>query len=584
VAALTALAALTAAAGLAPASATASTTASTTQDTLTVKATNLKGQPDANGTMQLWSVDNTTSLTGPQAYQKFVNGRATFQLPAGHYFAVATFGSTGPTKHPVPLRYVVIPQLNVAKNQTLSVAETQASSEVTMATPRPATALDTDVELKRTGTKGPAIVLEFYNFAPEWFSPANAKPSVGTFRMAVNQHLESPAGSGVPYEYTLSYLDSPGIIPSQHYVASAKDLATVHERFYQPVKATGGWALPGSLPGTSPNKNKDWFGFAEPAGPALTLPGQLTEYVGGPSTMEWTGEYQPASGTPWAASNARLLHPGENLTENWSALPLHTAANVLLEPESNMFGATLPSASRRGNTLTLAVDPFDDNQPGHVIGWLGSSSAAKVAGTYQVDRNGTKIAGGNAVSKIPGPDGEFYTKVALNSAKASTVRFALHVTRAGAGYPLSNAIDTAWTWRTTPAGAAKAPAGWTCVLYQRVSNCAVQPMMTLQYAVAGLSLHGAAQAGRQVLHVSVGHLQAAKASGIARAAVSVSFDGGTTWHRTQVTGTGGHYTAAFTAPAGTKVTLRTSASDAAGATITETIANAYQIANSRQLA
>lgn len=576
----TVLVSVTAATGLASTGlavvgqAQASAAATTTNYTLTVKATNLAGHPDTDGDMQVWSVDDTTLLSPRQSLAKFHDGLATFHLPAGHYFAFAQFGGSGLAKPPP--RHVVIPQLSLTKNQTLSVAEAEASSKVTIATPRPATALDTDVDLQRTGARGPAIEIEFLTSGPQWFNPVSAKPTVGTFRMAVNQHLESPAGSGVPYEYTLSYLDPPGIVPPQHYVASAKDLATVHERFYQPVKTAGGWGFPGTLPGTSPNKGKDWFGFVEPDGPALTLPGQLTEYVGGPATMEWNGEYALAK-TPFVVSNPRLLHPGENLTENWSAFPLHTAANVLLERLPNMFGATLPSASRRANTLTLAVDPFDDNQPGHVIGWLGSSGGAKVAGSYEVDQNGTKIAGGNAVSKIPGPDGEFYTKATLNSAKASTIRFALNVTRTGTVYPLSNAIHTVWTWRTTRADTAKVPAGWTCVQYKRVSNCAVQPMMTLRYAVAGLSLHGATKAGPQVLRVSVGHLQAVKASAIAHAAVSVSFDGGKTWHRAQVTGSDGHYTAAFTAPAHTKVTLRTSASDAAGGSIAETIANAYQI-------
>jgi hypothetical protein len=41
----------------------------------------------------------------------------------------------------------------------------------------------------------------------------------------------------------------------------------------------------------------------------------------------------------------------------------------------------------------------------------------------------------------------------------------------------------------------------------------------------------------------------------------------------------GQFRAAFTAPAGQDVTLRTSATDAAGGAITETITNAYQIAS-----
>jgi len=57
----------------------------------------------------------------------------------------------------------------------------------------------------------------------------------------------------------------------------------------------------------------------------------------------------------------------------------------------------------------------------------------------------------------------------------------------------------------------------------------------------------------------------------------VSFDGGKTWHAARVAGHSGYYTAVFTAPAGARVTLRTSATDAAGGSITETLTDAYQI-------
>ncbi len=43
-----------------------------------------------------------------------------------------------------------------------------------------------------------------------------------------------------------------------------------------------------------------------------------------------------------------------------------------------------------------------------------------------------------------------------------------------------------------------------------------------------------------------------------------------------MTGSAGSYAASFTAAAGVKVSLRTSAADAAGGTITETLINAYQ--------
>src|ERR1700723_1113778 len=104
--------------------------------------------------------------------------------------------------------------------------------------------------------------------------------------------------------------------------------------------------------------------------------------------------------------------------------------------------------------------------------------------------------------------------------------------------------------------------------------------MTLGYAVAGLALNGTTQPGAQKLTLTVGHLQLSPDTAIANATVQVSFDGGKTWQNATVTGSGGTYQASYTAPAGSDVTLRASATDAAGGQITDTITNAYAVASS----
>jgi hypothetical protein len=551
--------------------------------TLTVKGTNLAGKPDSGDSVLLLNVDNTRTLDPIQSQQPFDHGVAKFSVPAGHYFALGQFGSVTVHGHPGPAtRYVVLPQFTVTGNTTVTMHETAADSKITMVTPRPATVLATGAWLRRTGMAGPPLLLELYPLGhPSWISPTRVKPTVGTLQWSVNEHLESPPGRKVPYEYTLSYTDAPGTIPAQHYVASAKDLATVHERFYQPVKASGTWAFNGSFTGTSANNNADWFGFIEPAGPAVKLPGRLTEYAGGAGSarMEWRGQYGPVPDVPTAMGDTRLLHPGEHLTDNWSAYPLHPGVNALLTSLPNMFwmgGANIPSAVRAGNALQLEVDPFDDNQAGHQIGGVAASGPEQTTGSYRIEQNGTTVASGDAVAAAK--FGEFYTKVTL-SPKPSTIRFSLSYTRASSSFPLSTATSTVWTFRSAPVTGATVPPGWSCVRYTyRPHGCAAQPMMTLRYAIARLRLDGAAPAGRQVLRLGVGHLQAAKAGQVTAASVSVSFDGGKTWHRATVTGTAGSYTAAFTAPAGAKVTLRTKAADAAGGSVAETITNAYQIA------
>jgi hypothetical protein len=567
-----------------PASAAPSRPAPAHLYTLTVKGVNLGGHPDTGDGVLLLDVDNTKLLDPVESQQKFHDGVAKFSVPAGHYFALGGFGTVKIHGQPAQAtRYVVLPQFTVAGNSTVTMRAASASSKVTMVTPRPARVLTTDVWLRRTGASGPPLLLELYPPGRSvWISPTRVKPTVGTLQVSANQHLESPRGRAVPYEYTLSFTDPPGTIPVQHYAVPARDLATIHERFYQPVKSTGGWAFNGSFPGFNANNNNEWFGFIEPAGPALKLPGRLTEYAGGAGSarMEWGGQYSPFHSVPSTLGETRLLRPGEHLTDNWSAYPLHPGVNALLTTLPNMFwmsGANIPSAVRTGNTLQLEVDPFDDNQPGHQIGEVAPTGPDKTAGSYQVDQNGVKIASGDAVAAAK--FGAFYTTATL-SPKPSTIRFALNYTRTSKDFPLSTATRTVWTFRSAPVTtSAQLPRGWSCARYTyKRKGCAAQPMMTLDYAVTGLGLDGAAKPGPQAVHLTVGHLQTVKAAPVTTVAVAVSFDGGKTWHRATVTGGDGSYTAAFSAPAGAKVSLRTRAADAAGGSIAETITSAYQIA------
>jgi hypothetical protein len=103
-------------------------------------------------------------------------------------------------------------------------------------------------------------------------------------------------------------------------------------------------------------------------------------------------------------------------------------------------------------------------------------------------------------------------------------------------------------------------------------------MITLRYEVAGLRLDGATAPGKQVIRLSVGHLQLASDPAITGATLRVSFNGGRTWQAAKVTrtGKGGQFTAAFTAPAKAFVTLRVTAADQAGGSIFETITSAYK--------
>jgi hypothetical protein len=135
---------------------------------------------------------------------------------------------------------------------------------------------------------------------------------------------------------------------------------------------------------------------------------------------------------------------------------------------------------------------------------------------------------------------------------------------------------TTWSWWSSPEPAATLPPGWLCTVRSN-RNCAVQPLLTLRYAVTVMDLTGTAPAGQQVVRLSVGHEQLAAAAPVTGARVAVSFDGGHTWRPARMTGQGSSYAAVFDAPAGALVTLKATATDAAGGSVTQTITDAYRV-------
>jgi hypothetical protein len=156
--------------------------------------------------------------------------------------------------------------------------------------------------------------------------------------------------------------------------------------------------------------------------------------------------------------------------------------------------------------------------------------------------------------------------------------------RLGSRYLLSPSSSTTWTWRSRRAPAARVPAPWHCrtgasATAELTRQCTVQPMLTLKYQVVGMNITGSTAPGRQVIDLTVGHIQLARGAAITGARMQVSFDDGTTWHAAQVAATGhGHFRISFTAPARAFVTLRTSATDQAGGSIAETITRGYTTA------
>jgi hypothetical protein len=539
--------------------------------TLTVTGKDLTGGPDTGDSIEVFSVDSLLRFGDNinDVFSFFYHGVAKYSVPAGHYMAIGYFDVMSGNAV-TGYRTVVLPEFTVTGNTTVAMAESEASDQVQVVTPRPAVPQDLTLNVIRGLINGDSISNGFDSGTlPQWVTTTQPV-TVGTLRTTATARLTAPGDTGQQYEYDLDFAGPAGLIGSQRYVVSAGNVAAVHAAYYQDAASTGAW-----IPAT-------FFGFQIVNGVLFvftdvypfTLPQAETQYTSaGPSLYWWDTylqSYQNFAGGQYAT--VRTFVPGQTTTVGWNAYPLHP------DPVVNLLGPgdpvlSQPTASRAGNTLTLDEIPFGDNTPGH--SGAGFPATGKGSGSYELDQNGKLLVSG----KVP-PGSSYLGLQASLSSQPATDRLVLNATRTGSLFQLSTQTQTIWTWRSAPEPGVTLPAGWICPAGNQA--CAVQPMMTLLYQVAGLGLDGTAPAGNQLVVIKAGHLQLAPAAPVTAMTVSVSFNGGKTWQPAAVSSLGDRsFAAAFagpSSPVAPYVSLRVQASDGAGNSITETVIRAYQAA------
>src|SRR5690349_11360689 len=539
--------------------------------TIVIHGTDLAGRPDNGDSISLISADNTNIVAGGGVFR---HGVARMSVPAGHYWASGLIFARGKVAFVFPPEFTVPPS---GANPQVTMDGHAATSVLSVSTPRPAVVDSESFTQIIRGRAGPPVVfvLSVLGVLARQLhlvaAPAHYTPALGSLQTITQEQLASPRGAAQQYAYSLDFPGPLNQVPSQHYTADPAHLATVTGNYFQDRTSAGGWATVG---GTVPEIEGGSAVLPNP----LRLPGQQVQYLTADPGVFWQSRYVEFNRT-FAGGQAgalRSYQPGEQLTEDWGRYPLHPAPEAGLPRQASaLFGfSALPMAARAGDTLSLSPTAFSDSTPGHLGGGLLPDPGAAITERYQISQDGTRLSAGDARQGIP--------PVRL-SARPSAVRFTFSARRPGPHYVLSTASTTTWQWRSQRDPAATVPAPWSCPAApppatRATRMCAVQPVLTLAYQVAGLSQDGATAPGRQQIGLSIGHLQLAATPAIRTAGLQVSFDGGRTWQAAQVTpgSTAGQFTASFTAPAGAFVTLRTTAADASGGSVTETITRAYK--------
>lgn len=542
--------------------------------TVSVDATDIAGNPADTGVAFLYNTDDGNLLDPNENLNYFSGGTAKFSAPDGNYSALGLFWTIDADGNPTEVRFSALPEFAVKGDKTVRVDASRATSKLTWVTPRPALLDDTGFLFRRAAQTGPALLVDFDAGpgVPISVSPTSVPVRTGALQTYPYSRLVSPPGPGTPYEYVLQKA-STGTIPKQRYVITTQDVAAVEATYFSEYSSLG------------LRQRSGMFAFEDVSGRVshpIQLPRKQTEYVSAAPDLRWFGGFSkyvlPGPFPGWAGGQHEAFHSyagGSAVTENWNKFPLHPAGEAALLPLTDGSAPQQPAATRAGDLLRLKITPFSDNEPGHTgFGFYGETRDT-ITGHYTLTQDGTTVAEGSPVGS---------TELALAQEVApgpSTLGLTIDAGRTGPMYHHSTATHTEWTWQSRHAEGVTLPPALYCARGDVGPDraCAAEPMLTLGYAVGGLRPDGSTLAGPQSLDLTVGHLQQSASAPVTAATVQYSTDG-TTWHDATVTPRGGGvFHAEFAADTdsyrGTDVSLRVTASDAAGATVAETVTAAY---------
>ncbi|MCW2873175.1 MAG: hypothetical protein JWL99_4495 [Streptomyces oryziradicis] len=528
---------------------------------LQINATGMSGRP----TGAYLSLYNTDSFTRENVSVNVVNGVARVAVPAGNYGLYGVFYDYNTQGQLAALRQFSLSDFTVSATGTTTVPldETTASSQFSVATPRPATQDIVMTDYFRRDATGAtsSMLLSLWGSTPLY---TNAQPAarVGAIHDVIQWGAEAPSASD-GYRYDVAY-GSDDVPADQAHVEKASTLATVQEHFAIDPAANNSYS------GSLLNGFVDSYNNA--GGDSLISPwnGQrwpadVTDYLGTGDGGTWA-QMASSPANVWQYGDPLTFASGRSYTVDWNHGPL--------KPElAQHTGYQFCFACAAGSNLTVILDPAVDSEPTHV-GFYSFVS---------VPENFTLYADGQQVFNSTYQDG-----VELQGAPTTptTYRTVYDTDLSGnSKFSQSTKTHTDLTFRYTPqtGGSSALPAADYCFGESGSTPCQILPALTLGYQLTSDNNNTSDQL-IQSMRLDVGHVSydgAGSHSRITSANVSVSYDGGTTWKPTLVVGLNGTYEVVWPNPVskrGTSPAIKVTATDAAGGSITQTITNAYTIA------
>ncbi|TDC02784.1 hypothetical protein E1267_28660 [Nonomuraea longispora] len=359
----------------------------------------------------------------------------------------------------------------------------------------------------------------------------------------VSVRLEPDDGGAV---YRLRY-DERGRIPAKPHKADTRDLVRIDAQYHADQPGTPGREYGKSVT----DEGLGEIGYGQP----VTMPLARTEYFGPvDDKVTWTREISNQSLRLHASD--RFTRHDKRRGEHWFKAPLTPGAAE--QPRDHPAG--LPCVMCRDGDRFVPLDRWSDSDPRHFT----SPGVAEVKSAPRLFAGEQEIpVQGRAPRSFAVPEGSAtYRLESVDTTKRT----------------LSPEVSTAWSFASSPPSGT--PRGTAC---SYGPSCAVQPAILLGYDLP-LDLLNRARAGLPfTFEIAAGpHDSIPRKHAVKRLTAEYSVDDGATWLPV-LTGKRGQdrYQALVMHPplraTSGYVSLRVTASNKAGATVTQTIKRAYAL-------
>lgn len=521
--------------------------------TVTLDVTDDQGGPAALSQLLVVNVDDGRRYQGAPVA---TGGVAKISVPDGHY-GLSGNEDVVDAQGDLTAERVVFGDFTVDGGAvTVPVDFRTATDRVSVATPRSAVPVAQDLVWYRGSSDADSVAGTIGGLPGD--VPLYLGTSAGTYgvqHLAVRQRLESPAGTAHPYLYDVRFPTGGAIGADQSYRVRPATLATVDTTYTSDVPDRVG------VTGYAPLLPWEQFSMVEDT--PVTQPVRRTEYLTALPGQQWMPELWTTVDWDYLEQmwgGSRVYRPGQHTAASWQAGPV--APGLPADTGVGYYGC---SACRADDELSVSVSPLTDAEPDH-FGDMSSSGAVTSTGHVTLYENGVRVVdgSGSGVEATVTPDPADY-------------RLVYDQTRLTAATHLNTGAHVEWTFRSQHSGSGTVPSRWVCAT-DHPDDCSAVSLLTLGYRLPQ-GIDGSIRPGPGTLRLTVAHTSGTPAVPVRDATLAVSFDRGRHWMPATLTRLhDGTFAARWTTPTtGGTVSLRASAADASGATISETLLDAVAV-------